>query len=66
MFSDSGSIYRGVYKGASWYFAYQCTMVWKSTHSGKKKSWMNQENAYSKGCEVNYLFKSKTSGCAKC
>ncbi len=25
-----------------------------------KKSWMNQENTYSKGCEVKYLLKSKT------
>ncbi len=30
-----------------------CTLV--------KKSWMNQENAYSKGCEVKYLLESKTS-----
>ncbi len=26
-----------------------------------KKSWMNQENAYSNGCKVKYLLKSKTS-----
>ncbi len=26
-----------------------------------KKSWMNQENAYSKGCKVMRLLKSKTS-----
>ena len=27
----------------------------------EKKSLMNQENAYSKGCEVKYLLKSKLS-----
>ncbi len=30
-------------------------------HTLVKKSLMNQENAYLKGCEVRYLLKSKTS-----
>ncbi len=30
-----------------------------TTHSDKL-SWMNQENAYSKGCEVKYLLKNQT------
>ena len=37
------------------FFFHFCTM-----HSGKK-SLTNQENAYSKDCEVMYLLKSKTS-----
>ncbi len=44
-----------------WMSGYICSVVWNKICTLIKKSWLDQEDAYSKGGEVKYLLKSKTS-----